>query len=130
MPDHQSSLLPPLVPPAVHSDGPGWAMGPSNGHAVGLDARGSWLLEPETGTGMLLYPRDWTFAERCAVATHLRDTGWSIVPTRRFLHLTSDGETVIRLLSQSGGAALEGDGGRLIQLPAPSAEADQREASH
>jgi len=77
-------------------------MGPSNGHDAGIDARGSWLLEPDTGTGMLLYPRDWSFVERRDINRHLRELGWTVVPTSRFLHLTSDGQTVIRLLAQNG----------------------------
>ena len=36
-------------------------MAPTDAAAAGFVARGSWLLEPDTGTGMLLYPRDWTF---------------------------------------------------------------------
>lgn len=132
MPDHLSSPLPPAGPSAVLTDDPGWSMGPTNGRDVGLDARGSWLLEPDTGTGMLLYPRDWSFTERRDVAAHLKATGWSIVPTKRFLHLTSDGETVIRLLSQADQAspvATDGHEGRLLRLVIPAPD-EQLEASN
>lgn len=85
-------------------EGPGWAMAPCDAATAGFVARGSWLLEPDTGTGMLLYPRDWSFAERRDVTAHLRDGGWSVVPIARFLHLTSDGSTAIRLLARSADA--------------------------
>ena len=90
-------------------DGPGWDMAPHHAADAGFDARGSWLLEPDTGTGMLLYPRDWTFVERRDVTAHLRTAGWSIVPISRFLHLASDGITATsrRTLLQAGtGTAL------------------------
>jgi hypothetical protein len=87
------------------ADAPGWSLAPSNAVDAGFTARGSWLLEPDTGTGMLLYPRDWTFVERRDVTTHLRAHGWSVVPISRFLHLTSDGTTAIRLLSRFDAAA-------------------------
>ncbi len=87
-------------------DAPGWAMGPQHADTVGVDARGSWLLEPETRSGMLLYPRDWSFVERRDVLAHLRSEGWSVVPIARFLHLTGDGTTVIRLLTRSQDDAL------------------------
>ncbi|WP_157970662.1 hypothetical protein [Nakamurella deserti] len=82
------------------AEGPGWAMAPLDAAAAGFEARGSWLLEPDTGTGMLLYPRDWTFTERRDVTAHLRAGGWSVVPINRFLHLASDGTTAIRLLTR------------------------------
>jgi hypothetical protein len=91
------------------TEGPGWAMAPLDATAAGFAARGSWLLEPDTGTGMLLYPRDWAFTERRDVTAHLRAAGWSVVPIHRFLHLTSDGTTAIRLLSRTDDAEVVGD---------------------
>jgi len=79
---------------------PGWAMGPLDGRACGIRARGSWLLEPETGSGMLLYPRDWSFTERRDVYQHLRSQGWAVVPFAQFFDVTTDGQTVIRLLDR------------------------------
>ena len=97
---HSSSeLADPAAGPQVAAE-PGWAMAPTNAAAAGFVARGSWLLEPDTGTGMLLYPRDWSFTERRDVTAHLREQGWSVVPISRFLHLTSDGTTAIRLLGR------------------------------
>jgi len=91
------------------AEGPGWAMAPLDATAAGFVARGSWLLEPDTGTGMLLYPRDWTFTERRDVTAHLRAGGWAVVPIQRFLHLTSDGTTAIRLLSRTDDAGVVSD---------------------
>ncbi len=108
------------VPPAAGTE-PGWAMGPSNGAGAGIDARGSWLLEPDTATGMLLYPRDWSFAERRDVVQHLRSQGWAVVPARRFLHVTGDGKTVIRLLADFSEPA-EHNGGELHEFPAAAAQ--------
>ncbi len=97
------------------ADQPGWSMAPLDGRSAGLEARGSWLLEAQTNTGMLLYPRDWTFVERREVLDHLRGRGWTAVPPNRFLHITSDGSTVIRLLSSrvdaAGSAAAESPAG-------------------
>lgn len=119
-----------VVEPAA---APGWAMGPLNGAAAGLDARGSWLLEPETGTGMLLYPRDCSFVERRDVATYLREQGWTVVPTSRFLHISSDGDTVIRLLSSSDPGAnrtsSDDQGGQVVTMVFDRDDADQLEAS-
>lgn len=99
-------------------EGPGWAMAPCDAAAAGFVARGSWLLEPDTGTGMLLYPRDWSFTERRDVTTHLRDGGWSVVPISRFLHLTSDGSTAIRLLARITDAdARAGSEADVVVLP-------------
>lgn len=95
---HSSSEL--LTHTAAAVDAPGWAMAPHHASEAGFEARGSWLLEPDTGTGMLLHPRDWSFVERRDVTAHLRAEGWSVVPIGRFLHLTTDGLTAIRLLSR------------------------------
>ncbi|MEP6980934.1 MAG: hypothetical protein ABJA16_09260, partial [Nakamurella sp.] len=38
--------------------------------------------------------------ERRDVTAHLRAEGWTVVPMGRFLHLTTDGLTSIRLLSR------------------------------
>jgi hypothetical protein len=92
-------------------------MAPSNAAAAGFTARGSWLLEPDTGTGMLLYPREWTFTERRDVTAHLRNDGWAVVPVARFLHLTSDGTTAIRLLSRIDDAEVVEDiGARVLAM--------------
>lgn len=98
---HSSSEL--LADSGAAGDEPGWAMAPHHAAEAGFDARGSWLLEPDTGTGMLLHPRDWTFVERRDVTAHLRAEGWSVVPIGRFLHLSSDGTTAIRLLARAEG---------------------------
>lgn len=103
-------------------------MGPSNGHSAGVEARGSWLLEPDTGTGMLLYPRDWSFLERRDVFALLREQGWAVVPVSRFVHISSDGLTVIRLLSQRA-PQVNAEPGELRAFPQPAEAPSQIEAS-
>ncbi len=100
---------PDLVVTGTSTDVPGWSMAPCSAADAGFTARGSWLLEPDTGTGMLLYPRDWTFLERRDVTAHLRAAGWSVVPIARFLHLTSDGTTAIRLLARTDDTGVVSD---------------------
>jgi hypothetical protein len=109
---------------------PGWAMAPLGAADSGFTARGSWLLEPDTGTGMLLYPLDWSFVERRDVTAHLRADGWSVVPINRFLHLASDGITAIRLLARTETASVSSVTAEIVALRWPAAaDADVLEAS-
>lgn len=110
-------------------EAPGWDMAPHHADDAGFDARGSWLLEPDTGTGMLLYPRDWTFVERRDVTAHLRAGGWSVVPINRFLHLASDGITAIRLLARTETATVASVDAEIVALRWPTADVDVLEAS-
>jgi hypothetical protein len=104
-------------------------MGPLNGQDAGLMARGSWLLEPDTRSGMLLYPRDWSFSERRDVFAHLAANGWEVLPATMFRHLSSDGETVIRLLQNSDSAAPGINLGRLYEFRRPAVDLQPIEAS-
>ena len=96
-----------------------------------MNARASWLLEPKTDSGMLLYPRDWTFIERRDVHRYLHSQGWVVVPLEQFFDVTTDGTTVIRLLDRIEKAT--GDAASALadvyQLRPPAVPADQLEAS-
>jgi hypothetical protein len=80
------------------------------------------LLEPETRSGMLLHPRDWSLVERRDVFDHLRSQGWAVLPISQFIHLSSDGETVIRLLGRHPAPPVADVLlGQLLELPPPAA---------
>lgn len=127
---HSSSELIAHADAALQADvEPGWAMAPLAAADAGFTARGSWLLEPDTATGMLLYPRDWSFVERRDVIAHLRAEGWSVVPISRFLHLASDGITAIRLLARTATATAASVDAEIVALRWPAADTDALEAS-
>ena len=72
--------------------------------------------------------------ERRDVTAHLREQGWSVVPVSRFLHLTSDGTTAIRLLGRCDEVAAIADLSAEILTPrwaggAAALSADVLEAS-